>query len=234
MKLPSILLGASFALALPFAAHANATSSRNWLEYYYQHPEPTGLVNAVEDLSKSGYFDESGHAVMATGFFAQVFAQNPDKVEGWMSKLKFLPESHTRILALALWKAGNPLGAKILQSMSQSSSNAGIAQMASKPGTAVANTPVLSASSMNLQWGAFLATGDMKYIVNILAAIGTGQPGLDEAARFALAKNAATHPLVMDICRSQLSSQPEQVQKILSAAIDDASASAAVAKKPKA
>jgi len=158
---------------------------------------------------------------VATGFLSEVFTQNPDRVDAWLAKLQDLPAAHRRIVALALWKAGNPAGVGMLKKMGMDAGH-------TKP---VASTPVLSASSMNLQWGAFLATGDVKYITNVLAAIGTGRPGLDEAARYALAKDAAAHPRVMSICREQLATQPAQVQKVLSAAIDDAAA--ATGSKPK-
>ena len=47
---------------------------------------------------------------------------------------------------------------------------------------------------MNLQWGAFLASGEERHIVRVLDALGTGERSLDSAARLALAQNAANHP----------------------------------------
>ena len=75
---------------------------------------------------------------------------------------------------------------------------------------------------LNLQWGAFLASGDERHIVNVLAALGSGEPGLASSARFTLAQNAAAHPRVLDICRSQLDKQPAAVRAELKAALNSA------------
>jgi hypothetical protein len=73
---------------------------------------------------------------------------------------------------------------------------------------------------MNLQWGAFLASGEERNVTNILAAIGRGQIG--DSARVSLAFNAAQHDRVLQICRAQLDKQPNEVRSVLRAVINDA------------
>lgn len=227
MKIPRILFGAGFALALSLTAQA-ASSAQAWLENYYQNPQPSELPQAVYSLSREGYFQQPAHASTAIGFLATVFAQNPDKVDGWLFHLEGLPPADRRVIACALWQAGNPRGEKMLRDLASYGPNpAEIARLASTRSTPVADAKVLTASSMNLQWGAFLASGDQKYVVNVLTAIGTDGPALDEAARYQLAMNAAAHPRVMEICRAELSRQPDRVQKVLTAALNDASAASA-------
>jgi len=101
----------------------------------------------------------------------------------------------------------------------------GIARLADKPAPAVADTPVLSPSSMNLQWGAFLASGDEKFVTNILVAVGHGEPGLDAAARYSLAMNAVAHPRVMAICQAELAKEPSDTASVVRAALNDAAKS---------
>jgi hypothetical protein len=72
---------------------------------------------------------------------------------------------------------------------------------------------------MNLQWGAFLASGNERHVVAILDAMGADRPGLDIAARQSLAVNAVAHPRVMEICRVQLDRQPESVRAEIRAAL---------------
>ena len=86
--------------------------------------------------------------------------------------------------------------------------------------SAGARIPVLSPSSMNLHWGAFLASGKDRHIVSILEAMGSDRPGLHVAARTALAQNAATHPRVLQICQAELAKQPEEVRSELRAALN--------------
>jgi hypothetical protein len=219
--LKSLVL-ASLALASSVAAQAGI-SARGWLESYYLNPQPAELPGVVATLSREGYFEQPGHTAIAIGFLGTVFAQHPDRVDGWLRELGGLPENHQRLLAAALWQAGSPRGTELLAKLSDDSAvRLQVLQLARKGSEPVADTPVLSASSMNLQWGAFLATGNEKYVLNVLGAIGTGQAGLDTATRISLARHAASHPRVLDICRAQLDRQPSDVREVLRAAVNAA------------
>ena len=117
------------------------------------------------------------------------------------------------------------MGSQLLRVLSTDSEVASeVQQLANRTSRPVADTPVLSPSSMNLQWGAFLASGDEQPIVAILDGIGSDRPALSSAARYALAQNAAAHPRVLEICRAQLSKQPNEVQSVLRAALNEAGA----------
>jgi hypothetical protein len=222
MKTLKLLLVAGLALASSLAARAGV-SAQAWLETYYLNPQPAELTRNISALSREGYFEKSGHTAIAIGFLSSVFAKNPDQVESWLLELRGLPANHQRLLAAAVWQAGLPLGSDLLRAHAKSSPvRADVEKLASSPSVEVLHTQVHSSSSMNLQWGAFLASGDERYIVNVLDAIGTDRPGVDAAARVALAQNAAAHPRVLDICRTQLDRQPEEVKSVLRAALNAA------------
>jgi hypothetical protein len=222
MKTLKFTVVAGLALASSLAARAEI-SAQTWLECYYLNPQPAELAWQVHRLSDSGYFEQPGHVATAIGFLSTVFARNPERVDDWLRQLNKLPPAHQRLIAAALWQAGQPLGSELLHQLDQNSSvRARIDWLADAGSVPIADTPVLSPSSMNLHWGAFLASGDERYILSILDAIGTNRPGLDTAARTALAKNAAAHPRVQEICEAQLSRQPEEVRSVLRAALSDA------------
>lgn len=227
MKTLKSLLVASLALASTLAARAGV-SAQAWLETYYLNPQPAQLPQALTQLSREGYFEKPGHTALAIGFLSTVFAKNPERVDGWLSEFNRLPAQHRRLVAASLWQAGHPLGSEMLALLGRNASDptvrAEVQRLATRTSDEVAETPVLSASSMNLQWGAFLATGEERYVLNVLAAIGIGQPGLDTAARIALAQNAAIHPRVLEICRAQLDRQPSDVREVLRAAVNAAAA----------
>ncbi|MEO7413381.1 MAG: hypothetical protein ABIZ81_08480 [Opitutaceae bacterium] len=226
MKTLKLFIAAALVAASSLAARAEI-SAQAWLETYYLNPQPAELGRAVRGLSREGYFEKTGRTAVAIGFLGTVFAQNPDRVDGWLEEFKGLPLAHHRLVAAALWQAGNPKGAQLLRNLSTTSPvGADVQRLANKPALPVADTPVLSPSSMNLQWGAFLACGDERHVVNILDGIGTDHPALSSAARYALAQNAAAHPRVMEICRSQLSKQSSEVRSVLQAALNDASSGA--------
>ena len=231
MKLLRVLFASGASLvALTQLSAVDAGSAKpawQWVANYYQNPRPDDLLPAIHSLSRSGYFESVGQPAIAIGFFTTVFAQNPQQVNFWLAQTASLPEAHRRILAAAAWKSGSATGARLLREMSQGQEPAlreELRQLVLNGSEPVGNTPVLSASSMNLQWGAFLASGDERYIVNVLTALGSGQPGLATSARFALAQNAVNHPRVLEICRAQLDKQPESVRSELKAALNAAAA----------
>lgn len=222
MKNPLFVLFAGLALAAPLAIQA-APSAEAWLETYYVNPRPDQLPDSFRALSREGFFERDGNVPVAVGFFSAVFAQNPDRVEGWLADLKGLPLRHQRLLAAAVWQAGHPRGTELLRKLAVNSPvQTEIERLASEESRRVIDTSVLSPSSMNLQWGAYLATGDERHIVNIFDAIGHNEPGLEAAATEALAQHAVEHPQVMQICRTQLERQPEDVKGVLRAAVHNA------------
>ena len=228
MKLIRILLAAGASLAAFSTLRATDASERSWqwVSHYYENPRPADLMPNVYELSRSGYFETVGQPAVSIGFFSAIFAENPQNVNYWLNESRNLPDSHRRILVAAAWKAGHPTGARMLREMSAGDDAALRAEIRGllAAGTApIENTPVLSTASMNLQWGAFLATGNEQNIVNVLAALGSNQAGLASSARFTLAQNAAAHPRVLEICREQLSRQPAGVRAELRAAINEAS-----------
>ena len=233
MKLAALLGALSALCALTPAVRADisivpSSSSRAdaWLQRYYQNPRPDDFLTAVYTMSREGVISRADKTAASIGFFATVFAQNPQTVNYWLNQTSALPEADRRVLAAAAWQAGHPRGARLLREMSQNSSPeiqqdiAGLIERGSKP---IAETPVLSESSMNLHWGAFLADGDDRHVLAVLAAFGSGEHNLSSAARYSLAQNAATHERVMQICRAQLDKQPEPLREELRAALNSAS-----------
>lgn len=221
----SLVCGMSLALIFSLATPASAASNRDWSQWvsnYYQAPQPELVVPAVFALSQSGYFEQAGQPATAIGFLSAVFAQNPDKVSGWMHAFRDLPVAHQRLAAAALWYSGLPGSDRELRLAARNSApelRAEIEQLLARGAVSVRETPVLSESSLNLQWGAFLASGEQQHIVNALAALGSGEVGLSNAVRTSLAQKAAGHQRVYEICQAQLASQPAGVRDQLRTAL---------------
>lgn len=218
------LLCASLLLALSTTVRAEL-SAQSWLESYYLNPQPAEVPRAIQSLSREGYFDRADNVAVAIGFFGALFTRHADRVEAWLDASAHLPQRHQRILAAALWQAGHPLAENQLLRLGLNSANrAEVERLARTPSQRIADTPVRSPSSMRLQWGAFLATGNEAHIVSILDAFGLDEPSLTSAARMSLAQNAAAHPRVMEICQAQLARQPEEIRSELRAALNAAAA----------
>jgi hypothetical protein len=236
MKLLKTVITASLLLAVVQSASALEKlvavesaaehNSLTWISQYYKNPQPELLVRRAYVLSEMGYFEQEGQPAQAIGFFSTVFAKYPDRVDGWIAAFRGLPLKHQRLLAAAAWLSGQPRGASRLQELSSSSDNKMLVSLLNHAPAPVAQTAVLSASSMNLHWGAFVASGNESHIISILTAIGEETPGLAESATLSLAINAAQDERVMQICQTQLDKQPKAVQDIFRAALNDAKTNA--------
>lgn len=221
-SLRSGLLALLLSFASAVSAVASSSTAEQWLNNYYKQPAPERFTSAILELSRNGYFDEAGHVPLAIGFIATVFAQNPDQVQSWLGVNRVLPVSHQRILVAALWYSGNPKGADYLRSYARDcepSLRASIDTLINSS-SSLKNAGVQSISSLNLQWGAFLASGETAPVQSILAALGTAN--LDQDVRWSLAQNAVQHERVLAICRDELSRQPNAVRETLRAVILDA------------
>jgi hypothetical protein len=224
-SLRSGLLALLLSFGTTVSAVAASSSAEQWLNDYYQHPAPERFTSAMLELSRDGYFEQAGHVPLAIGFISTVFAQNPDQVKSWMGVARVLPVSHQRILIAALWYSGNPKGADYLRDYARDcepSLRSSITAMISSSAS-MQNADVRSVSSLNLQWGAFLASGDSTPVRSILAALGNNETAaLDHDVRWSLAQNAVQHERVLAICRDELSRQPNAVKETLRAVILDA------------
>jgi hypothetical protein len=226
MKALRITFAACLSLAA-FPALRAAEFGCQWMENYYRHPAPNAFVEAVCSLSNDGYFEDPAGQYAAFGFFATVFQQNPKQVDSWLHASRFLPISTRRTLAIAAWLAGDPSGERRVRELSSTFKYPVRTEvdrlLAAKP-MSVYETQVVSEDSMNVRWGAFLASGDERHILSVLEALGSNEPGLATSARFALAQDAASHPRVLEICREQLDRQPQSIRTELRAVVDDATA----------
>jgi hypothetical protein len=200
---------------------------RQWMENYYQHPDPKAFVQAVCSLNQDGYFNEPDQQATAYGFFSTVFKQYPKQVDSWLQATRFLPMPARRTLAIAAWAAGDPAGPRQVRetfSVYNFPVRSEVDRILATGPMSADKTPVDSVESMNLRWGAFLASGDEKHIITVLEALGSNKPGLATSARYALAQDAASNPRVLEICREQLDRQPHAISEEIRAVVEDATA----------
>jgi hypothetical protein len=225
MKNIKLVSGLCLVLALSAAVPAVAESKRDWagwMENYYLNPDAENVVPAVYALSRAGHFEQEGQPATAIGFLSAVFAQNPEKAKGWMQDFRDLPIEHRRLVAAALWYSGLPEGVDQVRQLARDTNadvRSAVEGLIAWQQPALAETPVQSPSSMNLQWGAFLASGNPQHIVKVLAALGSNEAGLGSQVRHALAVKALAHPRVYEICQSEMSRQPAGVREQLRTAL---------------
>jgi hypothetical protein len=233
MKIARLVLAAGVSLAAfaglsaaEFTSDSNSDFGQQWMAHYYQNPQPDKLITAVMDLGQSGYFATAANRETAMGFIATVMQRNPDYVPQWLAaSRRVLSNGGQRIIAAAAWYAGYPAGAREIHRLGEADDSSLRDQVepliaGQTPGPMVARS-ITSEPSLNLEWGAFLASGDRQYITNVFVALGSNEPGLASTARFRLAEKAAADPQVMQICQSELARQPAAVRASFEAALNE-------------
>ncbi|HBH25837.1 MAG TPA: hypothetical protein DDX54_00310 [Rhodospirillaceae bacterium] len=102
---------------------------------------------------------------MVMGFLAPIFAQNPDKVGGWL--IDVLSEDTKRAAALALVAAG-------IEDKAPPSYAALMAE--AKADAPSLDVPALRACDLDMYWGATFASGDARYVDRILDVLDPASP----------------------------------------------------------
>jgi hypothetical protein len=184
-----------------------------WMTYYYLRPSPEQVPAILASLAEARFVSRQNSIAQTVGFFAEVFNQNGDSVEKWVSDVR--PEGASEYMALlyAIALSDVPSKASLLKRLE---SRSGIA-LHTGPFPHLVNTSLsslepVSGDDLDLLWGAFMASGKELYVRNIIEAMKLIDVKDDRhkfmvglAARWSLVSNALQHPKVREICKSELS-----------------------------
>ena len=56
----------------------------DWMAYYYLDPRPQDVTAALAGATAKGFFENDKFRAPMSGFFAEVFRANPDKIAAWV------------------------------------------------------------------------------------------------------------------------------------------------------
>jgi hypothetical protein len=232
MKIARLFLAASaslVALSTLSAMESDSHFGQRFIHNYYKNPQPQDLIAAINNLDQNGFLDTAANREQAMGFLSVVFQNNPAEVTGWLeTSSRVLQDRAQRLMAAAAWFAGYPQGTAQVHRLASRASDAVQQQtegvIAHSRPTPVAAMTVSSEPTLNLQLGAFLASGDRQYVDNIFTAVASEEPGLSSSAKFALAQSAAADPQFMEVCQTELARQPASVRQSFEAALNETNA----------
>lgn len=209
------LIACQIAVAIPAQAQEGdklSLTNEQFLELfsqtYFRTPRPEMIADALQWFSESSFARQENSWSGYQGFFAEVFANNPDRLGEWQRIIVDMPRNVRSVLADAvqLAEAGGP------QSMK-----------------------VISPSTNDLYWGAYFASGNQVY-VELLADRLKYLPERSDrnlyltgaTAKWSLSANARVHDEVRAALKSiragfdpkigaeiddLLDKQPEQIRK---------------------
>jgi len=183
--------------AMPAPRSMTPAQLDEFATHYYLHPRPELIAAAIEGLDSSRFLEPgvgspigprlNGYFWTFVGFFAEVFAANPDRVDEWQ-KLGRKQEWQTRDCLQAALKYSQP-GALLAVN----------GPWVLRPG-AILSLGNSWGSADEARWGAFFASGNAAYLRKVVAQLREIDPRdptvVSLAPMWSLARQAPEHPLV--------------------------------------
>lgn len=184
---------------------------RDWLEFYYQNPDPDRFVEKMREYSDDGTLVNEGARAALIGFLSQVIRQNPKKIADWYSTLRGLPPEEQQVLNTAMLHARVEEADAILKERLGEEFEK---EKESVPKILEMKLPQVQ--TLDMLWGYFYATGSETAIRRIVSCfIYEDAPDnpefakvpegfkpfyreLPKAASWSLASNAERHPKVLE------------------------------------
>lgn len=195
-----------------------------WMSFYYQHPQPDRVPEAIASLSAAGYFKNEQTIEPIICFLSLIFRANSDRLATWLPALQSLPEDEQPVGIYALWYSNTPAAHHYLAQLAKVADPATqelITALQHESPPEIEQIPLSSSGVLDLLWAAFMATGEAKYVLPILTALSEVEATdpdrqlVGETAQWSLQTNASKHPKVRAICLEQMATQPEPIARIL-------------------
>ncbi|MGA7827416.1 MAG: hypothetical protein WCA04_07145 [Geobacteraceae bacterium] len=231
----TVPLQLKFTLVPADSANEPAMSEAELIDFmvnYYLHPRPEKLPQAVQAMHKMGYLQKETAAAPISSFLSVIFQSNSAAIESTLADFSSYLPAEQQILLTALWLADSEQSKLSLQTLLVSQDNkAGDtnADFLKSAPPKIDELPIESPEVLDMLWGAFMATGEEKYVIPIISVLPYSTINGDiprllvgGSAKWSLTSNAIQHKRVLDICVSQLEKQPKEVKKILSDIISKA------------
>lgn len=207
-------------------AEMSEAELNDFMVHYYLHPDPAKVSRAVHTMHKIGYLQKESAGAPITSFLSQIFRSSSSAIETALADFSSYAATEQQVLLRALWLADTAQSKMTLQKLLAGNDNAEL--LKSIP-PKIEQLPVESPDVLDMLWGAFLATGDEKYVIQVISVLpySTIKGNIPHllvggSARWSLTSNAVQHKRVLDICEAQLEKQPKEVKEILSEVIAEA------------
>jgi len=197
-----------------------------WLTYYYLKPAPELTPSAIDTMSQLGYLGKAEAAAPLEAFLSFIFRDNGKQVCNWLASMKKFSKAEQKVLIHGLWLANTTEARGCLNSLltqNKIKEKEQVKQLLAKTPVKIEEIDITYPAVLDMLWGAFMATGEEKYVLRIISALpyakakgNVGKMTIGQAARWSLESNCIQHDRVYQICLSQIGQQPEEISEMLS------------------
>ena len=225
-----ILLIMTFGLFVitAYAEFKSPEQVSKWMTHYYEHPAPGEVFSSLKYMSDTDMLAYKKSYAPTFGFLAGIFKNNPKESKELLNKLKTLKKFPAEILIQGIWYANLPDSEKtalaILEKHPDLKSKFNF--MYKEKPVSVEDIPFSKAPwVVDALWGDFMATGNEKPVSRIISALKWSDEKHDDndidklvigvAAKWSLVSYSINHKKVLEICKSELKKQPENVKSKL-------------------
>lgn len=195
----------------PKDVNSMETLSR-WMTYYYLHPQPELLNNAIIFADKENLF-QGNSLVPLQAFLSRVFAQNPGRIVSCFDSIKGIKEDSRTLVLTSVWWSGTKEGEQFLKHIATQlpeKARVEFLRQIEKSPAAPEDMPIDSPDVLDTLWACFSATGDEKYVKKLITVLPWSDKGnkdlnqlmIASAAKWSITSNAEQHPKVLQICQS--------------------------------
>lgn len=205
-----------FAVALcPASAQAQDIFEQEefglWWDSYYKSPNPEQVARALRTIDAKGLYKDEHTFAPLNGFFGEVFAANPERIDGWIEP--FIGRDEPRFIRGALWFADCREARKALHRLAQASTEADAAEIVkymSEPPPAIGSRPVQSPADLDFLWGRFCASGNALHVRRVIDQLELKRDetdgriqGMGYAAEWSLAGMGSRHERVLQVIQEE-------------------------------
>lgn len=196
----------------------------DWLNSYYQHPQPELTPRAIAKLSKEGLFGEDTTQEPVMFFLSCVFRSHPQNLQVFLSQLTELPLLDQQVLVYAVWLSGTQESFEYLVELAQVCDpeiQEVVKNLVKESPPQAIDLPIDHPNILDILWSCFFVTGEAAYTIRIISALSkvTSSDITDyatlKAAKWSLKNNIERHDKVRSICRNQVNEQPKEIASII-------------------
>lgn len=150
------------------------------MEFYYLRPHPEGLARLLGALESNGVLATAENRLMTAAFFAQLMRNRAVELAPLAEACRDREGMHT--LAWAVHLAGSQDERLLLDTITQKGDRTLAAQIKRAPADLAAWAPAKEFSTLLMFLGAFMATGNEKWLDPIISAA-LARPGAHSLSR---------------------------------------------------
>jgi len=198
------------------------------LTNYYKTKHVELISSAISFIDKDSEDPIENFYGAAAGFFGEVFRQNPDHLEKWLAEIAHFSERGKQLFYNAYWHCNSPKSRMFIKNLAGTDilEAVPLEWIDSEPPDLRKLVPHDGVEG-DMSWGAFLATGDPIFVVNIITAA-TEYNERENYQRFinasvgkwSLASNAQQHLIVYQTLEKEVNKYEGDKREVIQDILD--------------